>query len=158
MVWSSCRTCCLIAWILSSLNATDGAFHEGFYLWLGLVSQLMTKELLKCHNSWGKLSSWSCLELHGFRMSDLVLFFYLQLAWLSAPRYIGRGPDTIRLYSHVQHPESGCYADWLRDDWTHHVIQTGNIWPAYVNTKNRICNFANILLKVLYLWNLFSIN
>ena len=33
------------------------------------ISQLMAKELLKCHNSSGKLSSCNCLE-HGCRMID----------------------------------------------------------------------------------------
>jgi hypothetical protein len=28
--------------------------------------------------------------------------------------------------SHVQHPESGCYVDWARDNRAHHVINTGS--------------------------------
>ena len=39
-----------------NLNATDGAFHEGFYLRLGLVSQLLAR--LSIWRGWVGRASW----------------------------------------------------------------------------------------------------
>jgi hypothetical protein len=78
----------------------------------------------------------------------LILFNLYFTIWtsLSIRPSVRRGPDTICLYSHVQHPESGCYAH----ECIHFTSQARARVTSPIRVKLKISNCMYTIVYRLY--------